>query len=83
MLSRDSGSHHPRPPATLGGAFTPGELERLATLRREYSGHAEHSELMIDPLQLEFMRWLYEHGRLSDSLPKPSAHARAEELTPG
>ena len=83
MLSRDSGSHQPRPPATLGGAFTSDELERLAALRREYTGHAEHSELMIDPLQLEFMRWLFEQGRLSDDLPKSSAHGDGESTSPG
>ena len=82
MLSRDSGSHRPRPPATLGGAFTPNELERLVALRRDYDGHAEHSELMIDPLWLEFTRWLYEQGRISEDLPESDMPALADWSAP-
>jgi len=35
-------------------------------LRRDFSEHAEHSEMMMDPAQLEFARWLYDHGRISE-----------------
>ncbi len=65
MLSRDTASKNIRP-AILGDNFTSAELERLAVLRRDFSEHAEHSELMMDPAQLEFARWLYEHGRISE-----------------
>ncbi len=82
MLSRDSGSKHPRLPATLGGVFTPSELKRLDALRRDYTGHVEHSELMIDPLRLEFMRWLYAQGRLSDQVPAPGAPTLTEPPPP-
>lgn len=65
MLSRDTASRNIRP-ATLGENFTTGELERLAALRRNFSEHAEHSEMMMDPAQLEFARWLYDHGRIGE-----------------
>lgn len=65
MLSRDTASRNFRP-ATLGDNFTSAELERLATLRRYFSEHAEHSEMMMDPAQLEFARWLYDHGRIGE-----------------
>ena len=78
MLSHTSGSQQPLSSSTLRGVFTPAELERLDTLRRDYTEHAEHSELMIDPLRLEFMRWLYAEGRLSDQLPAPGAPAITE-----
>jgi hypothetical protein len=65
MLSRDTASKNTQP-AILGDNFTTAELERLATLRRDFTEHAEHSEFMMDPAQLEFARWLYEHGRIGE-----------------
>jgi uncharacterized protein YcbK (DUF882 family) len=67
MLSHEGGSKDARP-TKLGGSFTPDELERLNTLARDFRGHAEHSEWMMDPMHLEFARWLVEHGRLSDGM---------------
>ena len=58
------------------------ELERLVALRRDYDGHAEHSELMIDPLWLEFTRWLYEQGRISEDLPESDMPALADWSAP-
>jgi hypothetical protein len=71
MLSRDTASRNTRP-ATLGDNFTSAELERLATLRRDFTEHAEHSEFMMDPAHLEFARWLYENGRIGEH---PTRHA--------
>ncbi len=65
MQSRDTASRNIHP-ATLGDAFTSAEFERLVALRRDFSEHAEHSELMMDPAQLEFARWLFEHGRIGE-----------------
>lgn len=70
MQSRDTASRNIQP-ATLGDTFTSAEFERLVALRRDFSEHAEHSELMMDPAQLEFARWLYEHGRIGE---RPSRH---------
>jgi hypothetical protein len=81
MPSRDFGSQQPQPLVTLGKSFTPDELKRLDALRQNYTGHAEHSELMIDPLHLEFMRWLYEQGRLSDDLSSPDAPSLTQQPT--
>ncbi len=68
MLSHDTASRKTYP-ATLGDNFTSGELERLTALRLTFSEHAEHSELLMDPAQLEFARWLYEHGRINEGAP--------------
>lgn len=65
MQSRDTASRNMHP-ATLGDTFTSAECERLVALRRDFSEHAEHSELMMDPAQLDFVRWLFKHGRISE-----------------
>ncbi len=65
MTPRDTSVNTTRP-AALGGQFTTVELERLSRLRRDFTDHAEHSEYMIDATQLEFARWLYEHGRIGE-----------------
>ncbi len=69
MQSRDTASRNIHP-ATLGDIFSSAEYERLVALRRDFSEHAEHSEMMMDPAQLEFARWLYEHGRISEQTPR-------------
>lgn len=69
MLSRDTAARNFRPTA-LGAGFTTAEVERLASLRRHFSEHAEHSEYMMDSTQLEFARWLVDNGRLSDRIPE-------------
>jgi hypothetical protein len=46
--------------------FTSDELQRLATLRDDYIEHAEYSEFLTDAAQLEFARWLYDQGRISE-----------------
>lgn len=58
--------------ATLGQQFTPVELERLMALRSDFTDHAEYSEYMIDANELEFARWLYEHGRIGERLSEVS-----------
>lgn len=65
MTPRDTSMNATRP-ATLGNQFTTAELERLSQLRRDFTDHAEYSEYMIDATQLEFARWLYEHGRIGE-----------------
>ncbi|HEY7849409.1 MAG TPA: hypothetical protein VIC27_05050 [Ktedonobacterales bacterium] len=65
MILRDTSSKSTHP-ATLGDAFTSVELERLVALRRDFTEHAEYSEFMTDPAQLEFARWLYAHGRICE-----------------
>ena len=65
MTPRDTSVNAARP-ATLGDQFTTVELERLSRLRRDFTDHAEYSEYMIDATQLEFARWLYEHGRIGE-----------------
>ena len=65
MIIRDTSSRHTHP-ATLGNMFTSDELQRLATLRDDYIEHAEYSEFLTDAAQLEFARWLYDHGRISE-----------------
>lgn len=69
MQSRDTAARNIQP-ATLAETFTSAEYERLVALRRDFSEHAEHSELMMDPAQLEFVRWLYEHGRIGEHTPR-------------
>ncbi len=64
MMTRDSAKNVRQ--VTLSDGFTTAELERLAVLRRDFSDHVEHSEYMLDPIQLEFARWLYENGRISE-----------------
>ncbi|HET9111531.1 MAG TPA: hypothetical protein VFN78_11955 [Ktedonobacterales bacterium] len=65
MLLRDTSSKNIRP-AMLGDKFTSAELDRLMALRRDFIDHAEHSEYMMDPAQLEFARWLYDNGRIGE-----------------
>jgi len=64
MMTRDSAKNVRQ--VTLSDGFTTAELERLAVLRRDFSDHVEHSEFMLDPTQLEFARWLFENGRISE-----------------
>ncbi|HEX8733183.1 MAG TPA: hypothetical protein VF725_14115 [Ktedonobacterales bacterium] len=52
--------------ATLDAGFTPAETERLLALRQDFTGHAEHSELLLDLDELEFARWLVQHGRMTE-----------------
>lgn len=65
MIIRDTSSRHTHP-ATLGNMFTSDEMQRLATLRDDYIEHAEYSEFLTDAAQLEFTRWLYDHGRIGE-----------------
>lgn len=65
MIVRDTSSRKTHP-ATLGNMFTSDELQRLATLRDDYIEHAEHSEFLTDAAHLEFARWLYDQGRISE-----------------
>ena len=65
MIARDTSSRNTHA-AMLGNTFTSDELERLMALREGFIEHAEHSEYLMDPAQLEFERWLYEHGRIGE-----------------
>lgn len=65
MIVRDTSSRQTHP-ATLGNMFTSDELQRLATLRDDYIEHAEYSEFLTDAAHLEFARWLYDQGRISE-----------------
>lgn len=65
MTPRDTGSKRLRS-VTQGDLFTSAERERLVTLLHDYTNHAEYSEFMLDPAELEFTRWLYEHGRIGE-----------------
>jgi hypothetical protein len=65
MLLHDTSSKNTHS-AALGDKFTSAELERLVALRRDFTEHAEHSEFMMDPAQLEFARWLFENGRIGE-----------------
>ena len=76
MMTRDSAKN--ARPATLSDGFTTAELERLAVLRRDFNEHVEHSEFMLDPTQLEFARWLYENGRISEH-PTKATKAKSRE----
>lgn len=68
MRKRDAITQYVRR-ATLDAGFTSTERERLFALRQDYAGHAEHSEWLFDAAELEFARWLVEHGRMSEDLP--------------
>lgn len=76
MRKRDTSGRDTRS-LTLDPGFTETEREQLLTMRYIFTGHAEHSEMLMDVAELDFARWLYEHGRLSDELtPRDHANAR-------
>lgn len=68
MRKRDTITQYVRR-AALDAGFTFAERERLFALRQDYTGHAEHSEWLLDAAELEFARWLVEHGRMNEDLP--------------
>ena len=47
--------------------FTPQEATRLVELRRRYE-RGEFREIPIEQKRREFVRWLVEHGRLSEEM---------------
>lgn len=65
MRKRDVTTQYVRR-TTLDAGFTPAEIERLLALRQGFAGHAEHSELLLDLDELEFARWLVQHGRMTE-----------------
>jgi hypothetical protein len=54
---------------TLQDTFTPEELARLVALRESVAHRSIYYELGLDENRLTFARWLYEHGRLSETIP--------------
>jgi hypothetical protein len=50
----------------LDGRFTEGEVRRLMALRERLALQPAHVDFELDERQLEFARWLFQHGRLSD-----------------
>lgn len=67
MRKRDVTTQYGRQ-STLNAGFTRGERERLLALRQDFAGHAAHSEWLFDAAEMEFARWLVEHGRMSEEL---------------
>jgi hypothetical protein len=49
-------------------ALTADELRRLTAFQRSCDYQPQCVEWELDPRRLEFVRWLIEHGRLSDDL---------------
>jgi hypothetical protein len=47
---------------------SPDQIDRLAELRRRVR-EGEVSEFTLDTRRIRFVRWLIQHGRLSDALP--------------
>lgn len=60
---------------TVQSAFTPEEFARLVALRELAARRSIYDELGLDENRLKFARWLYEHGRLSESIPARGAAA--------
>ena len=49
--------------------FSRGEIERLSHFRKTYRMHKrEEDQPQIDISHLRFIRWLVEHGKLSEQL---------------
>lgn len=44
------------------------ELARLTQLQVRFHGHPECVELALDELRLSFVRWLVDHGRISEEM---------------
>ena len=77
MRKRDAAARDTRS-MTLDPVFTDAEREQLHTLRYIFTDHVEHSEMLMDVAELDFARWLYEHGRISEDLPqRDSADTRS------
>lgn len=64
---------------TSQGTFTPEEFAKLTALRELVARRSVYDELGLDEKRLKFARWLYEHGRLSETTrarpPQESAPA--------
>lgn len=60
---------------TVQSAFTPEEFARLVALRELAAHRSIYDEMGLDENRLKFARWLYEHGRVSETIPsrRPAA----------
>jgi hypothetical protein len=67
MMSQEYSNPLNGRPTTLGGNFTPEEVSRLISLRQTFASHSDYRESMIDERRLEFVRWLLDHGKLSEA----------------
>jgi hypothetical protein len=50
----------------LGGNFSADEVARLTRLRSDVSQLPDWFDCSEDGARLEFARWLYDHGKLTD-----------------
>jgi hypothetical protein len=51
---------------TIGKTLAPDQLDRLSAYRAHLTARLVDIELELDERRLAFVRWLYEHGRISD-----------------
>ena len=69
MQSWESGIRVASEPAELDTAqFTEDEVARLLNLSQRFHDHGQSFELDLDANRLEFARWLYTHGRISEDV---------------
>lgn len=53
-------------PKQLDSSFTDSEMQRLTALRERLALQPAHVDFELDARRLEFARWLFDQGRLSD-----------------
>jgi hypothetical protein len=57
--------------------FSPHEAERLVTLKLRYL-RGEFPKPTLNGKRLHFVRWLVDHGRLTDAMPDPIGDPEAQ-----
>jgi hypothetical protein len=67
MPSQDYQQNSNTSPAVLGNGFTSEEAARLQSLRENFHAQADYLRA-LDERRLEFARWLFEAGKLSEQL---------------
>ena len=67
MSAQDFQTNNNSSPAMLDGNFTTDEVARLEHLREHFHDHVEYLERLLDERRIEFVRWLIETGRLSET----------------
>jgi hypothetical protein len=66
MLPGEFGTENANVQVMLDGSFTNEEMMRLRALRARADAHPDYEDRGIDERRLKFLRWLVEHGKLSD-----------------
>jgi hypothetical protein len=68
MISQEHETGNEARIAAMTGLLTAEEMRRLADYRRRCDYRPLFVELEMDPQRLEFARWLFQHGILSEDL---------------